>query len=1404
MLQSESVTILVVNAIAEEIKQVTLHFRRFLPNCRVEAVYTIEEALQWGQRASWQLIVIDGGLLSNRAVPVISELKRCAPSATLVLQTDHSVSATALHALPEGADFLLDKRSPIFLTELVLYAKGAIETRAIRRALDQIQERHSHLIEILSDGFYELDSEGRFVYLSPLVTELLGYTQDELIGIPYSAVVPPDQQDRARHRFNDRRAGMRATRRIEIDLLRKTSADAPAHTRVRAEISARGLYDNDRRHLGTLGLLRDLSQHRRQTKTIDQLEHQLRESDRLLASARRLSTVSKNLQPSHNAILAQSQLLLKTIHDAHLIEQVDSLATYVDEALHLGNELIQTTAEIVTHRTTINDILEAVLTAAQPSFTGTDWIERAYGQNLPPLTARLDSMMDLLRMLLSHARRYMATVGFFHRLRISTRAVSPHEFSVDQETRVRPPTTNNGFEIHIQETDIVTTAEEPLLQTTGGLLEAYAMIKRLGGHWEFLVPASGLLSIKMWIPVEEPSLLDSPTVSSIPLASSARIPVEQTTDSMRQEPVYTSPIVPSPTVHQTESLPDRRRCIRTIVNLPARITIGTAMHEGVLIDLSPSGATLEIEGVLASFEQQPVYLLIRTPVSILELDATAQDRGHLSRKTDIMRPTSRLALEFTALEESQQKILASFVEAARMRALVLTVEAQFPSLDRIDDFAATFMKAGLSGTDHRETVRVRVVLPVQIELPNASLGRLSGVVVNFSRGGLCLQTEPFFNMIDETITLRFTSVRAGDQPRHQKPEMPDVILTGRIVHLTLDSTVSPKLTPSSPQPVQRVGLRFSNLTPFAEREVNRVLAQHIGSSIDVGDLDSGPSIVSDRWECHNTKQQVIAVTADHVRHQISTETPIILLIPGFGSTQTDYVPLSFYLAANHMRVLRYDHSNHVGQSEGNILHITLSHMQADLRSVLDFIRHTWPTASVTLLAEDVAARVAVRVMAERRSADQIFLLNPVLNIDIALSIITRSNAIATYRQGQWRGIINLWGHNVDFDQFLGDAIREDYVDSASSTAELTQLVTPPVILTSPRKNRPIEHPFGPQQHTLRATGSIPTVVSLPADVTGESGTNDERRTTAFKTILTLITTSRISSPPSTHLLKPNLLDVYRQRRLEHERIRTRHHVSQTTRSALWGTHLAHLSQLENLPDYFALTNDFYRWLLPLEPGMTVLDIGCGQRNFHRLLQTNQAYRSTYHSRRTTAPLRYVGLDQSHESLRLAEQQIHLFGKELPSTLTPVIPPTQLIVTRWLRTDWNVSLPFIDGSIERILCHLPLSFTPSPLHCLRQMLRVLHPDGTAVVTCFQPHTDLSTLFRHHLHTANHDEPGSPSQIVLHYLGRLREAILHGFVHTYEHNEFASLLAHAGGHSIQLFSVLDNQLLLAIVRKTKSAG
>jgi ubiquinone/menaquinone biosynthesis C-methylase UbiE len=286
--------------------------------------------------------------------------------------------------------------------------------------------------------------------------------------------------------------------------------------------------------------------------------------------------------------------------------------------------------------------------------------------------------------------------------------------------------------------------------------------------------------------------------------------------------------------------------------------------------------------------------------------------------------------------------------------------------------------------------------------------------------------------------------------------------------------------------------------------------------------------------------------------------------------------------------------------------------------------------------------------------------------------------------------------------------------------------------------------------------------------------------------------------------QPHVQDVHQQRRLEEERIRIRHHVSQATRNALSIAYVTQLPQFGHLPDYWTLINELHRRLLPLEPGMTILDIGCGVGDFVRALLTNHVYRSVHHSGSPAVPLRYIGLDQSHESLKLAQQQIHTFTQEILGTLKSAAPVTQFVETQWLQTDWASPLPFIDDSISHVLCQLALPFAPSPLACLRQALRVLHPEGTAVVTCFQPHTDLSPLFQRHFRAAGHDESSSQAQIALHFLSRLREAIRHGILHSYERNEFACLLSHAGAGLIQIYPALDNQMLLAVVKKGKSTG
>lgn len=1406
MPQSEPVCILLVNAIAEEIKLTTLSFRAFFPNCRIEAVYSLEEAIQWAPRARWHLILLDDNLLTQQTTPIFPELKRLVPAVILVLQTERSDSASALNALHAGADFLLYKKSPAFLTELVLYTKDAFEKRDLRLTLERTQERYGRLVDTLNDVVYELDTDGRFTYVSPLMTRLLGYAQEELLGAPYTVIVPSDQLTLARHCFDDRRTGTRASRQTKLDLIRKPSPDSSIPSRIRFELTAKGLYDSERRHRGTLGVLRDVSQQRRQEETIHQLQHQLQETDRLLSLAQRLSALTTHLRDPQHAMHTRAQLLVHSIRESRLMEHAESLAASAAEALRIGADLVQTAAEITAGRNTVNDLIDSVLATAAAQFPSTNRIERSYAPDLPPFFGDSETVIQLFRTLLTYTQRHLAAIGSRRGLRISTRATGQVSGLPPLESPSRPPSQPVEIEVRIQETDVTAAEDDSAAQPPGDLVEAYVLVKQLGGRLELLAPAVGLLSISVWIPMRSAPLLESDQGLSPPPALSEHTPTE--TLSVTEPADLTSPPPPEPVPVPSQvcpPLPERRTRSRIATRLPARVTMGNVVREGALTDLNARGAAVEITGLLPPLGQQPASLVIKTAAGVFELQATAHVRGMTARQTDGSVPTSQLIFLFASLTDTEQRILDSYVEEARARTLSATVEAHLTESDTLEQPNAIGVEPQLRGTDHRETLRVRVTLPVRAEF--ASQGDHSepvpALVINFSRDGLCLQTRGPLGSIGDLLAIHFSSTSHLGQPRAHEPDAPEPILHGRIVYIAPDQTIPSDLRGGPTLPGQRIGLRFIRLTPFAEREINRVIAQHIGSAMILAGTIGRSSVVSARRECRNARHQVIAVTDDHARHQISPTTPIVVIAPGFGLTQTDYLPLSYFLAANRFRVLRYDHTNHIGQSDGDILQTTLRGMQSDLQAVLDFVATTWPAALLTLLAEDITARVALRVLGQGNTVDQLLLVNPVFDIELALSTLFQTSVVHHYRQGARKGIVNLWGLNIHLDQFIGDAIAGEYTDMASMATDLSKLVTQPVIVTSPKKYRPPHSLFDQQDQSFRAFGSLPTFVPLQADLSSESNAYDDRHTSSFRAIVKLIPGPATGSPPTIQPNEPPLRDIHHQRGLEQERIRLRHHVSQATREALWVAQLSQLSEIGDLPDYQSVQNDIYRRMLPLAPGMTVLDIGCGQSDFACTLCTNHLYHRSHHIAVSAPPLKYVGLDQSDETLTHAERRLSAVLRGLGmATISPSV--TQSLSTSWLHFDWGNSLPLTDQSVDRILCHLSLSFVPSPLRCIREALRTLRQDGMLVLTCFQPHTDLAIPFRRHLRDAQRDEFASSAQISMHFFGRLREAVRHGLLHAYERNELARLLIHAGAGPIHIVPILDNQLLLAAVEKGKSAG
>ena len=1396
MPQSEPVTILIISGHAESIKLVTISLRGFFPGCRVDVAYSAEEARAWTSSHEWTLILLDEQCLAESHASLPGELKQRAPYAATILLSDRTDSASALQALQADVDFFLSKQSPAFLTELLFCAKEAFEKRHLRMALDHAHERHRRLIESLSDIVYELDVSGCFVTVSPGIATLLGYSSDELIGLPYTTLIPPGQESVARYRLNERRSGARGTSRLELTFRGKPTQDNKPLT-LTAEVNARGLYGPLRRFLGTVGLIRDLSQPKQQDRTIHQLRQQLRRTDELLTLAQRVTLLSQQLHDPLASLLTQSHQLLTTIRDARLDNQAETLASHAAEATKLGAQLAQALHEreegALGH--TVNDVLDDVLTSTTPAIVDGAGIIRQFSSHLPPLVGDREQVTKLVRHLLNYAQTYLLTIGRAHRLILSTRAVGPSPISADAPALfpLAPP---SEVEVELLESDMVWSVEESPAPSPPSidLLESYQLVRRLCGTFDLSAPIQGPLRMVLRLPVASRPPLE---MFPLPMAVSAAPP------ALAPE-TKSATTAPAPTTDSGIRQQERRHSPRIPTTLPATITVGSATWNGTISNLSGGGICITLPNDFPTVAPQDAYVVLKTAVGILELQGEAQERP-LSLPSGT--PVSHLVIAFDSPKREEAAVLASLIQAAQEQTLPFSLELLLAAGPQLELTAvAPLVPSEQEDYDPREAVRVVVELPVRLDVMDHTghPHRLAALTINLSRDGACLHLNARPELLSGLAMLHFATTQTQNHPGTHEPGAPDSALPARIIWAAPDPTAPSEFRDQGSDPALRAGLRFQRLTPYAEREVHRVVRQHLTSPGESESSSQQASVVSIPRECRNPRGQAIMITDDHLRQSLAPNTPVVIIAPGYGQTSLDAITLAYYLAHHRLRILRYDHTNHVGLSDGELQQTTLRSMQADLLKVVEFVQHTWPTAPLIVMASDITARVALKMAVQCRPLDLLLLINPVVDIQAMLTTVHGHDLVADHRYGLRRGIANLLGLNVNVDRFVGDIVAGHFTDLASTIADLRLLCSPSAIVTIPSS------PLGPlppadlPQAFLNALGTHSRLATVPAPLIGQELPLNKQHPPAFRQILEQIATT-VSLPTIPAEFRAHTRHMLaRQQRIEMERTRLRHNLSQITRGTLRVAHMQQLPQLGNLHEHWKLLDDLYRLLSPLEPGSMLVDVGVGHGDLLRATMVNLAYRSRQRGWSPERPVHGIGLEHSQDSLTQARQSLRALHQELDSDFAGTLTIHPPLTTEWVHADWTQGLPFKDHSLHRIVCNLSLPFVNSPLVTIRELYRMLHPQGRLVLTVFHPDTDLSVLYRRHLHRANQDEFSPQAQIVLHYLGQLREAIRHGLLHTFDRPSLASFLQQAGILTPRILPALDGHALFAVIEKGKSAS
>ena len=155
---------------------------------------------------------------------------------------------------------------------LSVVARDISEQKNIEAAALENLAKYQQLVEAISDWVWEADIEGRYVYSSPKVQDILGYAPEEIVGQTFAHIMPPVEVGRVRSLVKEAAAAGRACLRLETHYLHQGGNLVLLETNL---IFNRG---SDGRVLGLRGVDRDITERYRAEQQLRQLSQAVEQS----------------------------------------------------------------------------------------------------------------------------------------------------------------------------------------------------------------------------------------------------------------------------------------------------------------------------------------------------------------------------------------------------------------------------------------------------------------------------------------------------------------------------------------------------------------------------------------------------------------------------------------------------------------------------------------------------------------------------------------------------------------------------------------------------------------------------------------------------------------------------------------------------------------------------------------------------------------------------------------------------------------------------------------------------------------------------------------------------------------------------------------------------------------------
>lgn len=366
----------------------------------------------------------------------------------------------------------------------------------MEKRLHQEQEFARRLIDCFPDAIVVLDRDERYIFVSPRIEELLGFTPLEFLGQPVGEHAEPGYKPQIKESIGALMSGKSGSEELEYRAVHKDGSP-----RV---IRANGapLFDAAGKIIGVVASIRDVTRSK-------QVEEQLLQTEKLAVVGQMIAGVAHELNNPLTAILGVSDLLRERATDDAARRQTELVQQQARRAANIVQSLLTFSRPSAAAQETISlaDLVQRALNLQQDSLRKNkiDVELRAEPADLPPVRGDSGQLLQVFLNLIVNAEQAIRETRDHGLLRVRLgRAANMLSISFDDDGAGVPP------ELLHKIFDPFFTTKRPGGGAGLGLTICLAIAKEHGGTIEALNAPGGGAVFRVLLPAASPAKPSEP------------------------------------------------------------------------------------------------------------------------------------------------------------------------------------------------------------------------------------------------------------------------------------------------------------------------------------------------------------------------------------------------------------------------------------------------------------------------------------------------------------------------------------------------------------------------------------------------------------------------------------------------------------------------------------------------------------------------------------------------------------------------------------------------------------------------------------------------------------------------------------------------------------------------------